>query len=138
MIAITAEISIDERELQERFVRASGPGGQNVNKVSTAVELRFDVNASTLPAAVKQRLARLAGSRMTADGTLLIDSREHRTQAKNREAARERLIALLQQAAIAPRRRRPTRPKAGAKEKRLESKKRRSVVKAGRSQGSDE
>src|SRR6476659_2418320 len=138
MIPITDSISIDERELDERFVRASGPGGQNVNKVSTAVELRFDVNASTLPAAVKHRLARLAGSRMTADGMLLIDSREHRTQAKNREAARERLIALLQQAAIAPRRRRPTRPKAGAKEKRLESKKRRGEIKARRSETGDE
>ncbi len=87
---------------------------------------------------MKQRLATLAGSRLTADGILLIDSREHRTQAKNREAARERLIALLQQAAIAPRRRRPTRPKAGAKEKRLESKKRRSNIKAGRGAAKDE
>jgi ribosome-associated protein len=138
MIAITNDISLDERELDERFVRASGPGGQNVNKVSTAVELRFDVGASTLPAAMKQRLAKLAGSRLTGDGILLIDSREHRTQAKNREAARERLIALLQQAAIAPRRRRPTRPGAGAKERRLESKKRRGEIKARRSQETDD
>ena len=138
MIAITDSISIDDRELEERFVRASGPGGQNVNKVSTAVELRFNVEAASLPAAMKQRLATLAGSRLTADGILLIDSREHRTQAKNREAARERLIALLQQAAVTPRRRRPTKPKAGAKEKRLESKKRRSDIKARRGPATDE
>src|SRR5215211_8359731 len=125
MIHIVDGVEIDEREITERFVRASGPGGQNVNKVATAVELRFDVAASSLPEEIKRRLTTLAAGRLTAEGILLIDSREHRTQAKNREAARERLIALLQQAAIAPRRRRPTRPGAGAREKRLESKKRR-------------
>ncbi len=96
MIRITDTIGIEERELDERFVRASGPGGQNVNKVSTAVELRFDVRASSLPYDMKQRLIALAGSRMTGDEVLLIDSREHRTQAMNREAARARLVALLQ------------------------------------------
>ena len=127
---ITDDLAIDDREVEERFVRASGPGGQNVNKVSTAVELRFDVRASSLPSDVKDRLLVLAGSRITADGVLLIDSREHRTQARNREAARERLVALIAQAARKPRRRRKTKPRPAAREKRLESKKLRSKVKA--------
>jgi ribosome-associated protein len=130
MIRITDQIEIDDRELDERFVRASGPGGQNVNKVATAVELRFDVGASSLPGDVKQRLIALAGSRLTSDGVLLIDSREHRTQAQNREAARARLVALLQHAARRPKVRRPTKPKRAAKEQRLESKRQRSEVKS--------
>ena len=135
MIRITDSVGIEERELEERFVRASGPGGQNVNKVSTAVELRFDVRASSLPYDMKQRLITLAGSRMTGDEVLLIDSREHRTQAQNREAARARLIALLQHAAKRPKTRRPTKPKRAAKEKRLESKRQRSEVKSLRGRG---
>jgi len=130
VIRITAEISIDDRELEERFVRASGPGGQNVNKVATAVELRFDVRASSLPPDVKDRLLAMAASRVTADGVLLIDSREHRTQARNREAARERLVALIAQAAKTPRRRKKTKPRPASREKRLESKKLRGQVKA--------
>jgi ribosome-associated protein len=135
VIRITDTIVIEDRELDERFVRASGPGGQNVNKVSTAVELRFDVRASSLPYEVKQRLIALAGSRMTGDDVLLIDSREHRTQGQNREAARARLVALLQHAAKRPKTRRPTKPKRAAKEKRLESKRQRSEVKSLRGRG---
>ena len=129
MIAITAEISIDEREIEERFVRASGPGGQNVNKVASAVELRFDVGASSLPSEVKERLRALAGNRVNADGVLVIDSREHRTQARNREAARQRLVDLIAQAAKKPRRRKATKPRPAAREKRLEGKKLRARIK---------
>src|SRR5690242_10984697 len=137
MIRINDHLSIDDGELTERFVRSSGPGGQNVNKVATAVELRFDVSASALPADLKARLAALAGHRLTADGVLVIDSREHRTQAQNREAARARLLALLQHAARRPKTRRPTRPRAAAREKRIAWKKRRGEIKAARRRGGD-
>ena len=130
MIYITENISISENELQEDFVRASGPGGQNVNKVSTAVQLRFDVvNSPSLPEDVKNRLIKLAGSKMTDDGILIIDSREYRTQNRNRAGALNRLVELVKKASEKPKRRIKTKPTKGAKEKRLQVKKQRSAVK---------
>ena len=132
MLTVTPSIAIPDTELEERFVRSSGPGGQNVNKVATAVELRFDVRASSLPEDVKARLTALAGRRMSGEGVLSIDSRAHRTQAQNRAEARERLAELVRRAATPPRRRRKTRPTAAARVRRLEEKIRRSRVKATR------
>jgi len=130
---INSTLAPHEREIEERFVRASGPGGQNVNKVATAVELRFDVGASSLPPSVKSRLTALAGNRMSSDGVLILESREHRTQKQNRDAARARLTALIQQASVRPRTRRPTKPSRAAKERRLTAKKLRANVKGLRS-----
>jgi ribosome-associated protein len=130
VIRITDHISIDEREIEESFVRASGPGGQNVNKLATAVQLRFDARRSpSLPEGLRTRLERLAGTRMTRDGVLVIIAQRHRTQARNREDALDRLVDLLRRAAVTPRPRRPTRPPAAARERRIEAKKHRGGVK---------
>ncbi len=131
MLKITDQIAIEDWELTEQFARASGPGGQNVNKVSTAVELRFEAERSpNLPPPVKTRLRRLAGRRWTAEGALVIFVQDTRSQARNREIARERLAELVAQAAVAPKRRVPTKPTLGAKRRRLAGKKARGEVKA--------
>lgn len=138
-IRIGPAIVIDDSELSETFIRASGPGGQHVNKVSSAVQLRFDVrNAPGLPTEVKARLERLAGSRLTQDGVLVLTAREHRSQDRNREAARAALFALVQQAAIAPRARHKTKTPFGERMRRLEGKKLRSAVKQGRGRPQDD
>src|SRR4029079_5761854 len=130
MIRVTSSIAIDDDELDESFVRASGPGEQNVNKLSSAVQLRFDVRRSpNLPNDVRARLERLAGSRLTRDGVLIISAQRHRPQERNRQDARDRLIELIQRAAIAPIPRRATKPTAGSRQRRLDSKKRRSSIK---------
>jgi ribosome-associated protein len=133
MLQITDSLRIDERELQFDFIRAAGPGGQNVNKVATAVQLRFDARGTTaLSEAVKTRLIRLAGKRVSREGILVIEARRFRTQEQNRQAAIQRLSELLSKALQPPKRRRPTNPTATSKERRLRSKKRRAEIKRAR------
>jgi ribosome-associated protein len=131
MIVVTPSIALDEREIEERFVRASGPGGQNVNKLATAVQLRFDVERSpALPEGVRARLKTLAGRRLTQDGVLVITAQRHRTQERNRQDALDRLLDLIRRSATPPRPRRPTRPTLASKRRRLDAKSRRAGIKS--------
>jgi ribosome-associated protein len=133
VIAVTDTIALDERELEERFILAGGPGGQNVNKVASAVQLRFDAaNSPALPGDVRERLRRLAGSRMTADGVIIITAARFRSQERNRADARERLVDLIRRATVRPVKRRPTKPSAAARRQRVEAKVRRGAIKQGR------
>lgn len=133
MIRITREWAFDESEIEEQFVRASGPGGQNVNKVSTAVRLRLDVaHSPSVPAAIRPRLAQLAGRRMSHDGVLTITAQQFRTQARNRAAAMARMVELLRAAARPVKKRRPTAPSRAERERRLQTKKRRGELKRAR------
>ncbi len=132
MIQISPSIHIHESELHFDYIRASGPGGQNVNKVATAVQLRFDTHASSLPEEIKLRLTRLAGKRMTDDGVLLIEAKQFRTQEKNREDAIQRFVELIRKATVKPKLRKKTKPTKASKEKRLQSKKQRGEVKKSR------
>jgi ribosome-associated protein len=129
MLSITPNLAIDEGEIQESFIRASGPGGQNVNKVATAVQLRFDILHSSLPEDVRARLLKHAANRISSDGVLVIEARRYRTQEQNRDDARQRLIALIQQALEPPKPRRATQPSRAAKVRRLENKKQHSQTK---------
>ena len=133
MIEVTPSLSIDEGEIEVRAARASGPGGQHVNKTSTAIELRFDARGSpSLPNDVSIRLQKLAGSRLTLEGVIVIFAQRHRTQELNRQDALERLMELIRKAAVVPKKRRPTKPTKASKERRLEAKKSRSGIKAAR------
>lgn len=136
MIPVTKTIALQDDEIDLQFVRSSGPGGQNVNKVSTAVQLRFDVgNSPSLPGDVRTRLIRIAGRRITQDGILIIEARQFRTQERNREDAVERLKELIREAARKPKPRKKTKPTAAAKERRIESKKKRGKIKKERVRG---